>query len=187
MTCVKRLRNVSSRVLAGLATIAALVSLYSAKQSGLAARFVPESPESSGILHTISSKPKISPLRSCAEVILNLISEKAFFHELRLPTDGAYRSRPGHWFHFSEYHVPMHAKLRREGLLPKGEDFKTIVLRVPQGTWITDMNPMTRLYLAAAYSDGGANRLPAALCSLSKHLKQTSPAVTETMRTTKRV
>ena len=159
MTCVKRLLKVSSRVLAGLATIAALVSLYSAKQSGLAARFMPETPASSGILHTISSKPKIAPLRSCAEVILNLIGEKTFFHELRLPTDGAYRSRPGHWFHFSEYHVPMHAKLRRVGLLPKGKDYKTIVLRVPQSKWITDMNPMTRLYLSAAYSDGGARNI----------------------------
>mmetsp|Transcript_7749 Transcript_7749/g.25674 ORF Transcript_7749/g.25674 Transcript_7749/m.25674 type:complete len:532 (+) Transcript_7749:108-1703(+) len=154
-----RLRKLSFRMLAVLAAIVATVSLYLAQRAGLAAPFMLGPPESSGILRTIAKESKKAPLKSCAEVILNLISEKTFFHELRLPTDGTYRSRPGHWFHFSEYHVPMHAKLRRVGLLPKGKDYKTIVLRVPQSKWITDMNPMTRLYLSAAYSDGGARNI----------------------------
>ena len=159
MVATKRLRKVPPRLLVILATLVALVSLYLARRAGVALLFMRGTFESSRMLHTASSETKITSAARCAEVFVNFINQKAFLHELRLPLDGAYRSRPGHWFHFSEYHIPMHAKLRKAGMLPKGEDFKTIVLRVPQSTWIKDMNPMTRLYLAAAYSDGSASNI----------------------------
>jgi len=150
---LRRTRKGTLRLLAALAVAAVLFGLYFARRTVVTVRRAQASIVNNRSSGSSSSGMERMPVLSCADVFVTLLQEK-FVHELQLPAAGAYRSRPGHWFHFSEYHVPMHAILRKLNVMPKGQDFKTIILRLPRNTWIEEMNPMTRLYLAAAYSDG---------------------------------
>jgi len=156
---LKRARKGPLRLLVALVATAVFIAIYFARRAGFETRFGQPSFGSIRTFDTNSSRAERATILSCAELLVTVFNATTFVHELKLPADGAYRSRPGHWFHFSEYHVPMHAVLRKTNMLPKGQDFKTVVLRVPRNTWIEDMNPMTRLYLAAAYSDGDANNI----------------------------
>ena len=75
-----------------------------------------------------------------------------------------------HWFHVCEFHFHNHARLRRanaflsrrRGEASKGNAFEksdagSVIVVVPNESWLAKLTPMTRLLLAAAYTDGGGD------------------------------
>ena len=81
-----------------------------------------------------------------------------------------------HWFHVCEFHFHNHARLRRanafrarvEGKASKesalkesavtnsANDGRPVIIVVPTESWLTQLTPMTRLLLAASYTDGSS-------------------------------
>ena len=90
------------------------------------------------------------------------------------PDPASGRSRvygANHWFHVCEFHFHNHARLRRanafrarvEGKASKesavtnsANDGRPVIIVVPTESWLTQLTPMTRLLLAASYTDGSS-------------------------------
>ena len=66
---------------------------------------------------------------------------------LKSSTDVKRRPRPNHWFHFLEYHLPVEWIDKEQ----TGEHLSGLVLVLPQRSWVGELTPMTRFFLAAAY------------------------------------
>ena len=95
------------------------------------------------------------------------------------PDPASGRSRvygANHWFHVCEFHFHNHARLRRanafrarfpsaskESALKESaqttnsaNDGVPVIIVVPTESWLTELTPMTRLLLAASYTDGSS-------------------------------
>ena len=90
------------------------------------------------------------------------------------PDPASGRSRvygANHWFHVCEFHFHNHARLRRANAFltqtaseASGSDDRarsrqsspSVVIVVPNDAWLAKLTPMTRLLLAASYTDGSS-------------------------------
>ena len=70
-----------------------------------------------------------------------------------------------HWFHVSEFHARNHARLRSIDALPPLRRGNGVVIALADDAWKAQLRPMTRLLLAASYTDGRASRVSFALPS----------------------
>jgi hypothetical protein len=75
--------------------------------------------------------------------------ESTLYAYVLQPSDDAkLRPRPNHWFHFIEYHLPIEWN---DGKQAANDQVSGLVLILPQRSWVEDLTPMTRFFLAAAY------------------------------------
>ena len=82
------------------------------------------------------------------------------------PTSGKSRYySANHWFHVSEFHARNHARLRSIDALPPLRRGNGVVIALADDAWKAQLRPMTRLLLAASYTDGRASRVSFALPS----------------------
>lgn len=74
--------------------------------------------------------------------------ESTLYAYMLQPSDNAKLSpRPNHWFHFIEYHLPIEWNDGKQA----NDQVSGLVLILPQRSWVEDLTPMTRFFLAAAY------------------------------------
>ena len=71
-----------------------------------------------------------------------------YAYVLQPSDDAKLRPRPNHWFHFIEYHLPIEWN---DGKQAANDQVSGLVLILPQRSWVEDLTPMTRFFLAAAY------------------------------------
>ena len=72
-----------------------------------------------------------------------------------------------HWFHVAEFHLHNHARLGRAAALPSARRAPTtdaanehvVIVQLAHQKWKAQLTPMTRLLLAAAYTDGTIGRV----------------------------
>jgi hypothetical protein len=76
---------------------------------------------------------------------------KAYVYRLNAPGKSEKQPRPGHWFHFIEFHFPFGLLQKEETQRSFDESFDLLLL-LPTKSWIVELKPMTRFLLAAAYS-----------------------------------
>ena len=85
---------------------------------------------------------------------------KTYAYHLNAPEKSQKQPRPGHWFHFIEFHLPLSlAEERSNDLFSDftGDSFNLLLL-LPKKSWISELTPMTRFFLAAVYSTPFARR-----------------------------
>ena len=83
-----------------------------------------------------------------------------YAYHLNAPEKLQKRPRPGHWFHFIEFHLPLSSAEERSNYLFSdftGDSFNLLLL-LPKKSWISELTPMTRFFLAAVYSTPFARR-----------------------------
>jgi len=86
------------------------------------------------------------------------------------PTSGKSRYySANHWFHVSEFHARNHARLKSMDALPPLHEGNGVVIALAADAWKAQLRPMTRLLLAATYTDGRASRVSFALPSSVVH------------------
>ena len=86
------------------------------------------------------------------------------------PTSGKSRYySANHWFHVSEFHARNHARLKSMDALPPLHPGNGVVIALAADAWKAQLRPMTRLLLAATYTDGRASRVSFALPSSVAH------------------
>ena len=81
------------------------------------------------------------------------------FH-LNAPEKSKKQPRPGHWFHFIEFHLPLSSAEERSNYFFSdftGDSFNLLLL-LPKKSWISELTPMVRFFLAAVYSTPFARR-----------------------------
>ena len=78
----------------------------------------------------------------------NVRDESTLYAYVLEPSDDAkLRPRPNHWFHFIEYHLPIEWGDGKQA----NDQISGLVLILPQRSWVEELTPMTRFFLAAAY------------------------------------
>ena len=83
-----------------------------------------------------------------------------YAHHLNAPEKSKKLPRPGHWFHFIEFHLPLNSAEERSNYLFSdftGDSFNLFLL-LPKKSWLGELTPMTRFLLAAVYSTPFARR-----------------------------
>lgn len=76
---------------------------------------------------------------------------KTYAYRLNAPEKSKKQPRPGHWFHFIEFHLPLNFT-ERSNSFDLGVDSFNLLLLLPKISWISELTPMTRFFLSAAYS-----------------------------------
>ena len=97
-----------------------------------------------------------SVARACHSSIPN-----TYAYRLNAPEKTKKQPRPGHWFHFIEFHLPLSSSVeeRSNYLLSDFSDGSfNLLLLLPKKSWISELTPMTRFFLAAVYSMPFARR-----------------------------
>jgi len=83
-----------------------------------------------------------------------------YAYHLNAPETWQKQPRPGHWFHFIEFHLPLSSAEERSNY--SFSDFTSdpfnLLLLLPKKSWISEVTPMTRFFLAAVYSTPFARR-----------------------------
>ena len=77
-----------------------------------------------------------------------------YAYRLNAPETSQKQPRPGHWFHFIEFHLPLSSAEERSNYFFSdftGDSFNLLLL-LPKKSWISELTPMTRFFLAAVYS-----------------------------------
>ena len=90
-----------------------------------------------------------SVTRACHSNIRN-----TYAYHLNAPEKSKKQPRPGHWFHFIEFHLPLSSAEESSNPLFSdfsGDPFNSLLL-LPKKSWIPELTPMTRFFLAAVYS-----------------------------------
>ena len=101
-----------------------------------------------------------SVARACHSSDLN-----TYAYHLNAPETSQKQPRPGHWFHFIEFHLPLSSAEEHSNYLFSdftGDAFN-LLLVLPKKSWISKLTPMTRFFLAAVYSTPFARRDAATL------------------------
>ena len=83
-----------------------------------------------------------------------------YAYHLNAPKTSQKQPRPGHWFHFIEFHLPLSSAEERSNYFFSdftGDSFNLLLL-LPKKSWISELTPMTRFLLAAVYSTPFARR-----------------------------
>lgn len=83
-----------------------------------------------------------------------------YAYHLNAPETPQKQPRPGHWFHFIEFHLPLSSAEERSNYFFSdftGDSFN-LLLFFPKKSWISELTPMTRFFLAAVYSTPFARR-----------------------------
>ena len=84
----------------------------------------------------------------------------SYAYHLNAPKTSQKQPRPGHWFHFIEFHLPLSSAEERSNYFFSdftGDSFN-LLLFFPKKSWISELTPMTRFFLAAVYSTPFARR-----------------------------
>ena len=79
---------------------------------------------------------------------------------LNAPEKSQTQPRPGHWFHLIEFHLPLSSAEESSNFLFSdftGDSFSLLLL-LPKKSWISELTPMARFFLAAVYSTPFARR-----------------------------
>ena len=87
-------------------------------------------------------------------------SRNTYAYHLNAPETSQKQPRPGHWFHFIEFHLPLSSAEERSNYFFSdftGDSFNLLLL-LPKKSWISELTPMTRFFLAAVYSTPFARR-----------------------------
>ena len=83
-----------------------------------------------------------------------------YAYHLNAPETSQKQPRPGHWFHFVEFHLPLSSAEERSNY--SFSDFTSdpfnLFLLLPKKSWSSELTPMTRFLLAAVYSTPFARR-----------------------------
>ena len=85
---------------------------------------------------------------------------KTYAYHLDAPEKSRKQPRPGHWFHFIEFHLPLSSAEERSNYFFSdftGDSFNLLLL-LPKKSWISELTPMTRFFLVAVYSTPFARR-----------------------------
>jgi len=83
-----------------------------------------------------------------------------YAYNLNAPETSQKQPRPGHWFHFIEFHLPLSSAEERSNYFFSdftGDSFNLLLL-LPKKSWISELTPMVRFFLAAVYSTPFARR-----------------------------
>ena len=79
-----------------------------------------------------------------------------YAYRLNAPEKSKKQPRPGHWFHFIEFHLPLSSPEERSNYL--FSDSFDLLLLLPKKSWPGELTPITRFFLAAVYSMPFARR-----------------------------
>ena len=79
----------------------------------------------------------------------------AYAYHLHAPEKLKKQPRPGHWFHLIEFHLPLNPSAERSNF--SGDSFNLLLL-LPKKSWLAELTPMTRFFLASIYSTPFARR-----------------------------
>ena len=88
--------------------------------------------------------------------------QNTYAYRMNAPEKGEKQPRPGHWFHFIEFHLPLSFTERSNPFDLDVGSFNLLLL-LPKISWISELTPMTRFFLSAAYSAPFVRRDVAAL------------------------
>ena len=88
--------------------------------------------------------------RSVAHACQSSIRNTYAYH-LNAPEKSRTQPRPGHWYHFIEFHLPLSLAEEHSNYLLSGDSFNLLLL-LPKKSWFGELTPMTRFFLAAVYS-----------------------------------
>ena len=97
----------------------------------------------------VNSNANRSIVGTCHPIIQN-----TYAYHLNAPEKSKKQPRPGHWFHLIEFHLPLSSAEERSNYLFSdftGDSFNLLLL-LPKKSWISELTPMTRFFLAAVYS-----------------------------------
>jgi hypothetical protein len=77
--------------------------------------------------------------------------QNTYAYLLNAPEKREKQPRPGHWFHFIEFHLPL-SFTEQSNSFDLDVDSFNLLLLLPKISWISELTPMTRFFLSAAYS-----------------------------------
>ena len=80
-----------------------------------------------------------------------------YTYHLNAPEKSKKQPRPGHWFHLIEFHLPLSSRAEHSNSDFSGDSFNLLLL-LPKNSWLGELTPMTRFFLAAVYSMPFARR-----------------------------
>ena len=109
-----------------------------------------------GATHLVStSNKKVNAFESRSIVgACHSSVRNTYAYRLNAPEKSKKQPRPGHWFHFIEFHLPLSLAEEHSNYLFSdfsGDSFNLLLL-LPTKSWISELTPMTRFFLAAVYS-----------------------------------